>query len=71
MAETINQIMDRIKNLQEFTIEVDLPEGFKLHGSIPYDTKISNNKAKFNVYAVSYDEAYTKVNQYIEKLTTK
>lgn len=69
MADTINQIMDRIKNLQEFTIEVDLPENFKLHGSIPYDLKISDNKARVKIYALSYDEAYSKVNEYIQSLT--
>ena len=71
MTQTINQIMDRLKNLQEFDIEVDLPDNFKFNGVIPYDTRISNNKARFKVYALSYDEASSKINQYITKLSTE
>jgi hypothetical protein len=66
MSETIEQIMERIKNLKEFTVEVDLPDDFVLHGSVPFDTKISGRKANFKVFGSSYDDAQSKVNDYIK-----
>jgi hypothetical protein len=67
MADTIEVLMDRIKNLKEYTVEVDLPENYKLHGVIPYDTKIQGKKGSFKVYALSYEEASNQIKAYLEE----
>lgn len=67
MADTIEVIMDRIKNLKEYTVEVDLPDGYKLNGVIPFDTKIFGRKGAFKVYALSYEEASKQVTEYLNK----
>ena len=40
MKQQLTEIIDRIKNLQEFTITTDLPETFEFRGAVPYDTFI-------------------------------
>jgi hypothetical protein len=67
MSVDIVQSMNRIKTLREFSIEVDVPEGMKLAGVVPYDVNINANKGIFKVYASSYDEAKQKVDEFLKK----
>jgi len=69
MAQTIEEIINRIKNLDEFEIETVLPDGFQFHGTVPYDITIKENKAIFKVYALNTEEAVEKVNQYLNDNT--
>jgi hypothetical protein len=69
MAKTITTILDRIKNLNEFEITTDLPEGFSFNGTIPYDIKINGSLATFTLYALTAEEAAEKVNQYLSENT--
>ena len=67
MTQTINELMDRLKNLREFTITVDVPDGITLSGVIPFDMNISKNKGTFRVLAVSEEEAKERVNAFLNK----
>lgn len=69
MSETIGSVLDRIKNLKVFDVEVDIPEDFYFSGVIPFDATISQNKGIFKVYASSQEEATEKVNSYLAKRT--
>jgi hypothetical protein len=69
MSETINAVLDRIKNLKVFDVEVDIPEGFFFSGVIPFDATISQNKGIFKVYASTQEEADAKVNSYLTRNT--
>lgn len=69
MSETINAVLDRIKNLKVFDVEVDIPEGFFFSGVIPFDATISQNKGIFKVYASTQEEADEKVNSYLTRNT--
>jgi uncharacterized protein YkuJ len=67
MAEVIETILNRIKNLRQFEVEVDLPDNFELNGVIPYDVSIKQNKGIFKVYASTLAEARTQINNYVSK----
>lgn len=67
MAITIENLMQRIKSLQEFTVETELPDNFEMNGRVPFDMKIVENKAYVKVYAVDYEEAQNKVYEYLFK----
>jgi hypothetical protein len=67
MSTVINNIIDRMKNLREFEIEVEIPEGKSLRGVVPFDTTINKNKGKFKVYAISKEEAEQKVKEFLER----
>lgn len=69
MSQTIDTILDRIKNLKVFDVEVDIPEGFYFSGVIPFDATISQNKGIFKVYASTQEEADEKVNSYLTRNT--
>jgi len=64
----INKIIDRMKNLRQFTVEVDLPDDFQLHGIMPFDMSIKKNKGWIKVYALTMEEATEKVNEFIQKM---
>lgn len=61
----MNVIMNRVKNLQEFTIIRELPETFQFDGKVPYDMKITENTAYIKVYAVDIDEANKRVDDFL------
>ena len=67
MAEVIGTILNRIKNLRQFEVEVDLPDNFELNGVIPYDVSIKQNKGIFKVYASTLADAHTQINNYVSK----
>ena len=64
----ISQIIERMKNLREFTVEVDLPDDFELHGIMPFDISIKKNKGWFKVYALTMEEATEKVNEFVNNM---
>ena len=69
MAKTVKSMLDRIKNLNEFEIKTELPEGFAFNGAVTYDIKIKGNSATFTLLALNTEEAAEKVNQYLSENT--
>ena len=57
-----------MKNLKEFIINVDLPEGLQLNGVMPYDVNIQGNTGKFKVYALSKEEAQQRITEFLGSL---
>lgn len=70
MRETAKDIMDhfisRAKNLQKFVVETDVPENFRLNGRVPFDIKINENIISADVYALTFEEACSILNDYLE-----
>ena len=64
----ISNIIERMKNLRQFTVEVDLPDGLELHGVMPFDISIKKNKGWFKVYALNMEEATEKVNEFVKSM---
>ena len=60
-------MQNRLQNLREFVINVDIPEGKKLSGMVPFQATINQNKGRFKVYATSLDEAKQIVDTYLNK----
>lgn len=67
MTQTINELMDRLKSLREFTVEIDIPNGLMLNGVVPFDAKIDGTKGIFKVLALTQDEADEKVFEFLNK----
>ncbi len=64
-AYDINQLMNRVKSLREFTITREVPEDFEFNGKIPYDMKISEGMMSIKVYASSIQEANARVDEFL------
>jgi len=61
----MKQVMERIKNLQEYEVWVDLPDNFAFRGKSPFDIYITNNNvALVKVIASSMEEAQQKANDF-------
>ncbi len=59
-------IMNRIKNLTEYEVQVSVPDNFDFYGTIPYDMSISGDTAWVKVVAESLEEAKLKANEFFE-----
>lgn len=68
MSQTIETIMDRIKNLSIFDITIEMPPLFSFNGVVPFDVTIKGNIATFKVCAVDITEAKLKLDNYVSTL---
>lgn len=64
MAETINQIMDHIKKLDEYEVQVTVPADFKFTGRVPYDMNIVSDQAFVTVIAESFEQALKRAHDF-------
>jgi hypothetical protein len=63
----IKQVMNRIKNLQEFEVCIDIPDEFIFNGTIPFDMVVDRNQsARVLVIAETQQEAEEKVSQFFK-----
>jgi hypothetical protein len=60
----IEKVMDRIKNLQEFEVMVQVPEDFTFAGPVPYDMHVSGDVAFVKIVAANIDEATKMAHDY-------
>lgn len=56
----------RAKNLIEFEVETEVPEDFSFNGQVPFDLKIKDNIMTAKVWAVDFNEAAQRLNEYLE-----
>jgi hypothetical protein len=52
--------------MQDFEVQVTVPEDFRFMGSIPYDMEIVGNQAFVVVPAVSIEEAVQKASEFFQ-----
>jgi hypothetical protein len=65
-VDMANALISRAKNLQEFTVETEVPEDFRFAGLIPFDMKIEDGMIKAKVYALDFDEAVQRLDDFLE-----
>jgi len=65
---TIQEILNRIKELSYHEVTIALSAPLRFNGVVPFDTKIERDLATFNVLAETYDEAECRVWDYIRSL---
>jgi hypothetical protein len=66
LAEKANNLIFRAKNISEFTVVTQLPEGFQFTGRVPFDIDIYDNTLEAKVWAMDFDEAVEILNEYLE-----
>ena len=59
-------VMNRIKNLNEYEVQVFIPEDFEFSGPVPYDMSISGDIAWVKVIATSLEEAKNKAYEFFD-----
>jgi hypothetical protein len=64
--ELTDTLIFRAKNLIEFEVETEVPEDFSFNGQVPFDLKIKDNMITAKVWAVDFNEAAQRLNEYLE-----
>ncbi len=63
----IKSVMNRIKNLQEFEVCIDIPDEFIFNGTMPFDMVIDRDQsARVLVIAETQEEANAKVDKFFK-----
>ena len=61
-----HEVIDRARRMQDFEVQVEVPEDFRFMGTVPYDMEIVGNQAFVVVPAVSVEEAVQKANEFFQ-----
>jgi hypothetical protein len=64
MSTKINDVIHRLKNLQQFQISLEVPEDFEFHGPVPFDMRIADGQASVIVWALTEEEARQRAMEY-------
>jgi hypothetical protein len=59
-------VIDRARRMQDFEVQVTVPEDFRFMGSIPYDMEIVGDQAFVVVPAMTIEEAVQKANEFFQ-----
>jgi len=65
-VDMANNLIFRAKHLEEFTVTTDVPEDFRFNGIVPFDMKIEDNVIEAKVWAVDFNEAVNRLNEFLE-----
>lgn len=65
-VDMATDLINRAKNMQEFTVTTEVPEDFRFNGVIPFDLKMTDDELQVKVYALDFDEAVAKVDKWLE-----
>ena len=63
---TIDQIINRIKRLEQFVVQVSVPEEFVFSGAVPFDMEIAGDPAMVTVWAASEAEAQRRAEDFFQ-----
>jgi hypothetical protein len=66
VMNTIEQIINRIKRLEQFVVKVSVPDDFAFSGAVPFDIEIAGSTAMVTVWAASEAEAQRRAEEYFQ-----
>ena len=65
-VDMMHNLIHRAKNLQEYTVTTRVPDDFRFNGVVPFDMKIEDETIYAKVWAVEFDEAVKKLDDFLE-----
>lgn len=65
-VDMANNLIYRAKNLVEFEVTTRVPDDFRFNGTIPFDMRIEDDTIYAKVWAVEFDEAAKKLDDWLE-----
>lgn len=65
-SDMATNLIFRAKNLQEFIVTTEVPDDFRFNGFIPFDMNITGSILEAKVWAVDFDEAVYRLNDFLE-----
>jgi hypothetical protein len=64
-VDMANNLIFRAKHLNEFTITTEVPNNFRFNGLVPFDIQIKDGIITANVWAVDFDEAALRLDNFL------
>jgi hypothetical protein len=64
-VDMANDLIFRARNLNEFTITTEVPDDFRFNGVVPFDMQIKDSIITAKVWAVDFDEAAQRLDDYL------
>lgn len=64
-VDMANNLIFRAKNLHEFIVTTEVAENFRFNGVVPFDMSIIDNQIEAKVWAVDFDEAAKKLDDFL------
>ena len=64
-VDMANNLINRAKSLQEFTVTTDVPEDFRFNGLVPFDIQIKEGVIYAKVYGIDFDEAVRRLDEWL------
>ena len=64
-VDMANNLIFRAKNLNEFTVTTEVPDDFRFNGEIPFDMQIKDSIITAKVWAVDFDEAAKRLDDFL------
>jgi hypothetical protein len=64
--DIMDHFINRAKNLEEFTVCVNVPHDFRFNGVIPFDINVKDGELEAKVWAVDFEEAVNRLDAWIE-----
>ena len=65
-VDMANNLIFRAKNLPECVVTTEVPGDFRLNGVVPFDIHIAEGILEAKVWAVDFNEAAHRLNEYLE-----
>ncbi len=67
-ADMATNLIFRAKNLQEFTVTTEVPNGVNFNGVVPFDITIRGTTLEAQVWAVDFEEAVHRLDEFLQNL---
>jgi hypothetical protein len=64
-VDMANDLIFRAKNLSEFIVTTEVPDEFRFNGEIPFDMRIKDSIITAKVWAVDFDEAAKRLDDFL------
>jgi hypothetical protein len=64
-VDMANDLIFRVRNLNEFTITTEVPDDLRFNGVVPFDMQIKEGIITANVWAVDFDEAAKRLDDFL------
>ena len=65
-VDMATNLIFRAKNLQEFIVTTEVPNGVRFNGVVPFDINITGTMLEARVWAVDFDEAVHRLNEFLQ-----
>ena len=64
-VDIANNLISRVRNLNEFTVTTEVPDDFRFNGEIPFDMQIKDSIITAKVWAVDFNEAAKRLDDFL------